>query len=82
MKLHVVLSSFTALTLLSMAPPASAQFCEVEELKSMVRAMQKTIAEQNAPVGESDGARHLAAIGSVRARRQRLCPRSDWYDAR
>jgi DcaP outer membrane protein len=39
-----------ALALLAVPPPTSAQNSEVEELKNMVRAMQKTIAEQNARI--------------------------------
>lgn len=50
MKLHSVVQFVVVVTLLSMAPPAFAQNTEVEELKSMVRAMQKTIAEQNARI--------------------------------
>src|SRR5262245_20083266 len=50
MKLHPVVLSVTVVALFSMASPALAQNTEVEELKSMVRAMQKTIAEQNARI--------------------------------
>ena len=46
MKAHLP-SSFAALALIAHIPLASAQSSEMEELKSMVRDMQKTIAEQN-----------------------------------
>ncbi|GAA5129207.1 porin [Luteolibacter yonseiensis] len=43
-------SSLAALALFAQAPCASAENGDVEELKAMVREMQKTIAEQNARI--------------------------------
>lgn len=50
MKPATLVSSLAIFSLLAAAAPASAQNGEIEELKAMVRAMQKTIAEQNARI--------------------------------
>ncbi len=48
MKSKAPLLSAAAATLLAVSPNASAQGDEMAELKEMVKAMQQTIADQNA----------------------------------
>lgn len=50
MKQIALLPALIALGVLFAAPPADAQSSEIEELKAMIRGMQKTIGEQNARI--------------------------------
>lgn len=50
MKKRILLTSTAILVALAVAPPSFAQSSELEELKAAMRAMQKTIAEQNARI--------------------------------
>ena len=43
-------TSIIAFAVLASAPPSAAQSSEIAELKDMVKAMQRTIAEQNARI--------------------------------
>ena len=64
------LSTFVALAILAVAPPASAEDSEIAELKAMVQAMQKTIAEQNARIATlekraADRASYVSRLAAV-----------------
>lgn len=50
MQKPILLTSIAAVLVLTAVPPAFAQDSDIEELKAMVKAMQKTIAEQNARI--------------------------------